>query len=110
MKILLGNSKKFALISSEDGNQINEYKWYLGKSGYAQSVKRIEGKRYLFKMHRLIMKVINPKILVHHINGNRLDNRRFNLCLMLRPEHSKLPKLKRRKKILFCPHCGKRVF
>lgn len=37
----------------------------------------IDGKKYL-----------SPKYIVHHINGNRLDNRVENLCVMTAEEHS----------------------
>lgn len=35
--------------------------------------------RKLRKLHRVILGITDPKVLVDHINGNTLDNRRCNL-------------------------------
>ena len=60
-----------------DASQLGAYSWYVNKSRgklYAQA--RGDGKKV--SMHRLLM---NPPkgAVVHHINGNGLDNRRENL-------------------------------
>lgn len=71
---LNGKTDKFVLISQEDYELVSKYKWYLSKTGYAQT--DIDGKTK--QMHRFIMGEPENKI-VDHKNRNRLDDRRENL-------------------------------
>jgi hypothetical protein len=78
MKKIRLNKGKCALVSDEDYERVNKYKWYLHSAGYAISQeysKRTYKTRY---MHRFIM---NPPkgFQVDHKNRNKLDNRRSNL-------------------------------
>lgn len=72
---------KVFLIDSDDIEKINTgRKWSCSKVGYAfcdtRNYARTEGK--LVYMHHLIVDV--PKgMVVDHINGNKLDNRKSNL-------------------------------
>ena len=64
---------------------------YLDKDGYV--IINIEGKQV--KAHRYIMEqVLGRKLrrdeVVHHINGNRQDNKVENLQVMTIGEHNKL--------------------
>ncbi len=65
----------------EDYELIHDYCWSIGKKGDVEA--RVNGK--LVKMHRLIMGVVDPKIVVDHIyhnkngDGRRYDNRKCNL-------------------------------
>lgn len=70
---------------------------------------RINGKDY--DEHRLVMqkhlgRKLNKNEFVHHINGNKLDNRIENLQLMTNTEHSKLHG-KLREHFIICPECNK---
>lgn len=67
----LCNSEFF--IDKGDLEKIKPYKWYIEK-GYV--IASQEGGR--IRLHRLITGVTKDKV-IDHINGNTLDNRRFNL-------------------------------
>lgn len=82
MKEIQLTQGKVALVDDEDFEYLNQWKWYANKLNvkfYARRNVRINKKNagYLL-MHRFIM---NPDIglVVDHINGNTLDNRKCNL-------------------------------
>lgn len=61
--------------------------WCFDKVGYA--VKRNRGAGGRISMHRLIAGVAdNPQVMVDHINGNPLDNRRNNLRIATKGENT----------------------
>jgi hypothetical protein len=67
----------FATVDARDYKRLSKHKWYIcghGRTVYA--VASIRGKMVL--MHRLIMQP-RPGHVVHHIDGNGLNNRRCNL-------------------------------
>lgn len=62
-------------IDLEDIEKLGKYKWVLNKAGYVRNSKMIF-------LHRLIMGVglwKENKLVVDHINGDLLDNRKSNL-------------------------------
>lgn len=70
-----------ALVDDDDFDKLKIYKWHIAKSKY--------GKCYAVKsdihhgkimMHRFILSA-PPDLMVDHINGNGLDNRKENLRL-----------------------------
>jgi len=70
-----------SLVDNADYDWLNGHKWAC-TSGYAFAW--IDGKSK--RMHRLIASP-PPKMIVHHKNGNRLDNQRANLEVMTNGEH-----------------------
>lgn len=62
-----------ALIDSEDYDKVSKLTWKF-LEGYAASR---DGN--LTRMHRLVMNCNDPNLLVDHIDGNKLDNRKSNL-------------------------------
>lgn len=81
---------KFALIDNEDFERVNQYKWCykiskIFKNGEEYGVavhgfwdsKRKQNK--IVKLHRFILDLKDPKIMVDHINHNTLDCRKDNL-------------------------------
>lgn len=72
------------LVDEEDLHLLASYnKWHISKRGdvvsYKESGSRTNRKRHVYKLHRVIMGVTDPKIVVDHRNRNPLDNRRTNL-------------------------------
>ena len=79
----------FAVVDEADRPLVDGLKWSLNGSGYAQHC-RFEGGVAILRviMHRLLMA---PKagLVVDHINGDRLDNRRCNLRVCTNAENSR---------------------
>jgi hypothetical protein len=69
--------------------------------------------RYGYVMeHRLVMEVelnrlLLPTEVVHHKDGNRLNNDPSNLEVLTKLKHDKLPK--RRTGTIHCPHCDEKI-
>lgn len=86
MVIKLSNSNDAILFDPEDYDLVSRFKWRKCE-GYARSHERIPGGQTNYKMHRLIMGVNDPRLVVDHINGNTLDNRRSNLRILTNKEN-----------------------
>jgi len=79
----------YAIIDSNDFNEIAKYRWFLKPSkttSYATRKFTINSKTFYVKMHRQITKCPDDKV-VHHINHNPLDNRKSNLLVVTAKEH-----------------------
>lgn len=79
---------KFAIVDNEDFLKINESKWQLWSSKNSKANYAIRTiwdsankKKINNKMHREIMGNIPIGMVIDHINGNGLDNRKENLRL-----------------------------
>lgn len=69
-----GKSDLLALVDDADFKVVSIYKWHENKQGYLSA--NINNR--CVYIHRFIMN--SPKgLVIDHINGNRLDNRRENL-------------------------------
>lgn len=85
---------KFAIVDDDDYEELAMFKWYAYKAPYtfyAERKLRKEGRRLLYplKMHRLIMRLGEGfHVVVDHINGNGLDNRKENLRICQRSENN----------------------
>lgn len=71
---LLNDGTKF-IIDTDDYLTVSNHSWCRSGNGYMHS--RINGK-YIC-LHRLIMKVDKPKVIIDHINRDKDDNRKENL-------------------------------
>lgn len=65
---------KFAKVDNSDYELVMRHSWYY-RDGYA--LTKINKKE--IRMHRFILQITDPDIIVDHINRDRLDNRRTNL-------------------------------
>ncbi len=86
MKEIVLTQGQVALVDDEDYEDLIKMKWHAwynknGDSFYAHhSVYNGAGKSpSVIRMHRYLMKVVNPKIKVDHIDGNTLNNQKNNL-------------------------------
>lgn len=70
----------YALVDDADFDELSKFNWYASeKSRNVYAARRAkEGTRKMIYMHRQILNV-KKGLVVDHINGNALDNRRENL-------------------------------
>lgn len=79
MKKLSLNKGYIVILDNEDYQKVSAVGgWYVDSRGYAITDKRINGKRIIIDMHRLIH-IPKEGFIVDHINQNKLDNRKSNL-------------------------------
>lgn len=74
--------------------------WWKNNRGYIEGRVLINGKQVLVKQHRWVMEnhIGRPLLkteTLHHINGNKLDNRIENLKIMTHGEHTSMHNKKR---------------
>lgn len=74
-----------ALVDDEDYEWLTQRRWYSVKS--RQSIYAKTGKNE--RMHRMILGVTDSKVVVDHVNGDGMDNRRSNLRLTTVSENVK---------------------
>lgn len=82
---------KVAIVDDEDFEYLSQWKWcaaFMTRNFYAAKSISINGQRKVILMHRFIL---NPEknMVVDHINGNTLDNRRENLRICTPRENSR---------------------
>lgn len=74
-----------ALVDDDEYEWLSQFSWYADPyNEHYRAATRIGGRSYnggrIYKMHRLIMN--DPEnMVVHHINGDALDNRKENLMI-----------------------------
>src|SRR6185295_18688937 len=68
---------KVALVDDEDFEMLMHRRWYFSL-GYARNDVKIDGKRVVLRMHRLVMGASKGQY-VDHIDGDTLNNQKSNL-------------------------------
>lgn len=68
----VGIKGDYALVDTEDYERVMGYNWHLNRGGYAKN-------NTVGLMHRFIMRVTDPELLVDHKYHNTLDNRKSQL-------------------------------
>ena len=81
MKKISLPKNKFALVDDEDYSFLMQWRWFYHPSGSVMRLKVIQSnprKRKIFRMHR---EILNPpkNRSVDHIDGNSLNNQKYNL-------------------------------
>ena len=70
------------IVDASDFNEVSEHYWQLGKRGYPvfRTSRKSEGGARNITLHTLLIRGM-PGYDVDHINGDKMDNRRYNLRL-----------------------------
>jgi hypothetical protein len=99
MKKIKLTQGKYTLVDNDDYEYLNQWKWFAvhkgnGRFYVRRSSKRIGGQTQKnILMHREIMKPPNGMV-VDHVNGDGLDNRKRNLRVCTQAENAKNLKIK----------------
>lgn len=92
MKYLLTSCGNLVTLDDEDFDRFVCHTCSLNNSGYARrgTGKIVNGKKVQkgFLLHREILGVTDSKIIVDHINQNKLDNRKCNLRVANRAQNA----------------------
>ncbi len=88
---------------------VNGYRLVRAPAGHPNATKAGYILEHRLVMERRIGRPLLPDEIVHHINGDKFDNRAENLELTDRTEHRDMhdPNEKRRVAPRICPTCGK---
>ena len=77
----------FALVDDEDYEYLIQWKWQ-SDGRYAFRRVMVSSETYLVRMHNIIAGFIpRDNIVVDHINGNSLDNRKLNIRLCTKQQN-----------------------
>jgi hypothetical protein len=73
----------FAMVDDEDYEMLSKFKWYanIPHRGGVRAFKNATKANNFRFMHRMIMGVTDPKVLIDHIDHNPLNNQKRNLRL-----------------------------
>ena len=75
-----GNVVAHAVIDAQDSVIVDRGRWHLTPHGYVARSERVDGRKRMVFLHRLILGLVEGDGLqADHINRDRLDNRRLNL-------------------------------
>jgi hypothetical protein len=82
MKEIQLTQGKVTLVDDEDFEMLNSFNWYAHKhrsTFYARRNDHSNGRHKNVKMHRLILGITDPNIIIDHRDTNGLNNQRSNL-------------------------------
>lgn len=91
MKEIVLSQGKIAIVDDEDFGFLNRFTWcvrHCVDRDYAVTAKNFDGKYHATFLHRMIMNAPSHMV-VDHVNGNPLDNRKENLRICSQLENSR---------------------
>jgi len=95
MKTILMTNSGVALVDDDDYEFLSRITWYSDTKGYARHRVRFSSTEVItLRMHRVIMKA-GKGIEVDHIDGNKLNNQKFNLRFATDGENKRNQKMYR---------------
>ncbi len=87
MKKIKLTKGKYALVDNEDFERLSKHSWYFDR--YAQGNIRENGKQKHWRMHWSVIGRPQKGFEVDHVNGNKLDNRKENLRVVIHGENQR---------------------
>lgn len=91
MKAIPLNKGYFAVVDDGDFLALSKYRWRIKRPkqvAYVICKRKIRGRTHHLSMHRVVLGLLKGMGIVHHKNGNGLDNRRCNLEVCTNQENS----------------------
>lgn len=85
--ILLANGE-YAIIDTEDVDRVSRLTWAKGADAVAAYLGGGRAASKYIYLHRYLLKVDDPNVLVDHVNRNVLDNRKSNLRIATKQENA----------------------
>jgi hypothetical protein len=80
---------KWTLVDDEDYDKVvSAGPWHMQGKAVSHSITVGLRKQKQIKLHRFLMNVTNPKILVDHENRNSLDNQKHNLRVATKSQNA----------------------
>lgn len=76
-------------VLNNSKNHKGRQKWMVYDSSYGRWGKYVTGTDRKLRLHRYIMDLEDRDLIVDHINGDTLDNRKVNLKIITRAENNK---------------------
>ncbi len=76
------------LVDEDIYRKYRQLSWHITKEGYAETAAEGVDYKHNLSLHRLVMGVSDPAVLVDHRNNNRLDCRRDNLRIATPTQNS----------------------
>jgi hypothetical protein len=100
MKEIKLTTGETTMVDDEDYLILSQRSWRADKDGYVISGASKNNKRYNIRMHRYILGINDPNIVVDHKDFNKLNNQKCNIRPCTRSENNKNVKPKGRSKYL----------
>lgn len=87
MKKIKLTQGEYALVDNEDFERLSKHNWHFDR--YAQRSIRENGKQKHWRMHWSVIGRSPKGFEVDHVNGNKLDNRKENLRVVIHSENQR---------------------